>query len=57
METNATGGFLKSTLPSGEGLVAEFQGPGRVWLQTRSQDSLLSWLIPKLPKQSQGHSA
>jgi len=54
---NATGGFLKSTLLSGEELVAEFQGPGRVWLQTRSQDSLLSCLIPKLPKQSQGHSA
>ena len=42
-------GGLKSTLFSGEGLVAEFQGPGTVWLQTRSQDAFLSWLIPQLP--------
>ena len=45
-------GGLKSTLLSGEGLVAEFSGEGRVWLQTRSQDSLLAWLIPKLPRQA-----
>ncbi|MFB6107010.1 MAG: TIGR00266 family protein [Halobacteriaceae archaeon] len=42
-------GGLKSTLFSGEGLVCEFTGPGTVWLQTRSQDALLAWLIPKLP--------
>lgn len=42
-------GGLKSTVFSGEGLVCEFRGDGRVWLQTRSQDQLLSWLVPKLP--------
>lgn len=42
----------KSTLFSGEGLVAELTGPGKVNLQSRSQDSFLSWLIPKLPKQT-----
>ena len=42
-------GGLKSTLLSGEGLVCEFQGPGRVWTQTRSQDAFLAWLIPQLP--------
>jgi uncharacterized protein (TIGR00266 family) len=42
-------GGLKSTLFSGEGLVCEFTGPGRVWLQTRSTDAFLSWLVPKLP--------
>lgn len=42
----------KSTLFSGEGLVAELTGPGKLNLQTRSQDSFLSWLIPKLPKQT-----
>jgi len=42
-------GGLKSTLFSGEGLVCTFTGPGTVWLQTRSEDALLSWLIPKLP--------
>lgn len=48
-------GGLKSTLLSGEGLVADFTGSGRVWLQTRSQDAFLSWLLPKLPNQaSQG---
>ena len=40
----------KSTLFSGEGLVAELTGPGQINLQSRSQDSFLSWLIPKLPK-------
>lgn len=42
----------KSTLFSGEGLVAELTGPGKLNLQSRSQDSFLSWLIPRLPKQT-----
>lgn len=42
----------KSTLFSGEGLVAEMTGPGRLTMQSRSQDAFLSWLIPKLPKQT-----
>ncbi|WP_148413606.1 TIGR00266 family protein [Haloferax sp. KTX1] len=42
-------GGLKSTLFSGEGLVCTFTGPGTVWTQSRSMDSFLSWLIPKLP--------
>lgn len=45
-------GGLKSTLLSGEGLVAEFTGSGRIWLQTRSQASFLAWLLPKLPRQT-----
>jgi uncharacterized protein (TIGR00266 family) len=40
----------KSTLFSGEGLVIELTGPGSLTLQSRSQDSFLSWLIPQLPK-------
>lgn len=43
-------GGMKSTLFSGEGLVCTFTGPGRVLLQTRSEDAFLSWLIPHLPK-------
>ena len=43
-------GGVKSTLFSGEGLVCTFTGPGRVFLQTRSEDAFLSWLIPHLPK-------
>ena len=45
-------GGMKSTLFSGEGLVVDLTGPGRVLLQTRSDDAFLSWLIPRLPKRS-----
>ena len=44
----------KSTLFSGEGLVVELTGPGKLTLQTRSEDAFLSWLMPHLPKQSSG---
>jgi uncharacterized protein (TIGR00266 family) len=43
-------GGWKSTILSGEGLVCELTGPGNITLQTRSEQSLISWLIPKLPK-------
>src|SRR4030042_5481797 len=43
-------GGLKSTFFSGEGLVVDITGPGRVLIQSRSTDSFLGWLIPKLPK-------
>ncbi len=42
----------KSTLFSGEGLVAELSGPGKMTLQSRSQDSFLAWLLPQIPKQT-----
>ena len=44
-------GGLKSTLFSGEGLVCTYTGSGRIFMQTRSEDAFLSWLIPHLPKQ------
>ncbi|HHS96938.1 MAG TPA: TIGR00266 family protein [Chloroflexi bacterium] len=43
-------GGLKSTFFSGEGLVVDLTGPGRVLLQSRSTDAFLAWLIPYLPK-------
>jgi uncharacterized protein (TIGR00266 family) len=43
-------GGMKSTLFSGEGLVVDLTGPGKVLIQTRSDDAFLSWLIPRLPK-------
>ncbi|MFA4641151.1 TIGR00266 family protein [Pyrococcus kukulkanii] len=43
-------GGLKSTLFSGEGLVFEFRGTGDVYIQTRSLDGFLSWILPHLPK-------
>ena len=49
-KVRAVGG-LKSTLFSGEGLVVDLTGPGKVLIQTRSEDAFLAWLIPKLPKQ------
>ncbi|MFN8125897.1 MAG: TIGR00266 family protein [Candidatus Nanopelagicales bacterium] len=43
-------GNWKSTFLSGEGLVADLTGPGTVYLQTRSPEAFLGWLLPKLPK-------
>jgi uncharacterized protein (TIGR00266 family) len=43
-------GGLKSTLFSGEGLVCELTGPGKILMQTRSVDAFLTWLAPNLPK-------
>lgn len=40
---------LMTTLKSGEGLVMEFTGPGRVMTQTRNPDELISWLTAVLP--------
>jgi uncharacterized protein (TIGR00266 family) len=44
-------GGLTSTLFSGEGLVVDLTGPGRVLMQSRSTDHFLAWLIPQLPVQ------
>jgi uncharacterized protein (TIGR00266 family) len=44
-------GSWKSTILGGEGLVTDFTGPGRVWLQTRSSGDLISWIVSKLPPQ------
>ncbi|MDH4112013.1 MAG: TIGR00266 family protein [Actinomycetota bacterium] len=49
-EVNKVGGW-KSTLLSGEGLVATFTGPGTLWMQTRSPADFIGWLIPQLPTQ------
>ena len=38
-----------TTLLGGEGLVCKLQGPGRFYLQTRSEDTFLEWLAPKVP--------
>jgi uncharacterized protein (TIGR00266 family) len=43
-------GNWKTTVLGGEGLVTRFTGPGRLWLQTRSQDDLINWIIPRLPQ-------
>ena len=48
-EVRRVGGW-KSTVLSGEGLVCEFRGTGTLYLQTRSSQAFLQWLVPKLPK-------
>ena len=42
------GGVIES-LKSGEGLVFEFTGPGRVWMQSRNPNEFISWLTDVLP--------
>jgi uncharacterized protein (TIGR00266 family) len=44
-------GGWKSTLLGGEGLVTDFTGPGRLWLQTRNSSELVSWLAVRMPSQ------
>lgn len=41
-------GGLKSVLFSGEGLVVELTGRGKVWIQTRTLDSFAGTLVPYL---------
>lgn len=43
----ATGGLVQS-FKSGEGLVFDFEGPGRVWTQTRNPNELLGWISATL---------
>jgi uncharacterized protein (TIGR00266 family) len=47
-EVGRAGGW-KTTLMGGEGLVCKLTGPGRFYLQTRSPESFLQWLVPQLP--------
>jgi len=44
-------GWVRSIL-SGEALVAEFAGPGELWLQTRNLTALAGALFPLFPSQS-----
>ena len=47
--TISRAGGLKATLLSGEGLVADFKGYGKVWIQTRSIADYIGWLSSLLP--------
>jgi len=51
VQTKAVGG-MKSTLLSGEGLVVEMTGPGRIFIQSRSPQALINWIIPQVPQKS-----
>jgi uncharacterized protein (TIGR00266 family) len=39
-------GGLVTAATSGEGLVGQFTGPGEVFVQTRAEQSLRTWLLP-----------
>lgn len=41
-------GGLKAFFFSGEGLVCEFSGQGRVWIQSRNLGALVGWITPHL---------
>ena len=45
-------GSWKSTILGGEGLVCRLTGPGRVLMQSRSEEAFLGWLLPKIPSKS-----
>ena len=50
-QVRKSGGWTSAIL-GGEGLVCELTGPGRVLMQSRSEQAFLGWLIPKLPVRS-----
>jgi uncharacterized protein (TIGR00266 family) len=51
-DVHKAGGSWKTTILGGEGLVTRFTGPGRLWLQTRSPQELIDWIIPQVPQRS-----
>jgi uncharacterized protein (TIGR00266 family) len=48
-DIRAPGGGLLGFAASGEGLVCEFNGQGRIWLQTRNLHSLAGWVGSLMP--------
>ncbi|MFN6121360.1 MAG: TIGR00266 family protein [Actinomycetes bacterium] len=53
----ASGGGLMQTFKSGEGLVFDFQGPGRVWTQTRNPTEFLGWIGAMLGTSNSGSAS
>lgn len=50
-------GGWKSMFLGGEGIVTEFTGPGRVWMQTRSATDLVDWLRARMPSSTSSSSS
>ncbi|WP_266079016.1 TIGR00266 family protein [Haladaptatus caseinilyticus] len=44
---------VRSPAESGDGLICEFEGPGTIWMQSRSPAAFLTWLVPNLPDERQ----
>lgn len=49
MNIKSAGGGLLGFMASGEGLVCEFNGQGRIYIQSRNLSSLAGWLTPLMP--------
>lgn len=49
MNLKGAGGGLMGMFASGEGLVCEFTGQGKIWIQSRNLPSIVDWLSPLLP--------
>ena len=48
------GSKIKTFLFGGEGLVVDFAGRGKVWIQTRDVGPFLRWANPFRPQKSRG---
>jgi uncharacterized protein (TIGR00266 family) len=48
MKSRTAGGVMTS-MKSGEGIVVDMTGPGRVWTQSRNPNGLVNWLTSVLP--------
>ncbi|MBN1611827.1 MAG: TIGR00266 family protein [Polyangiaceae bacterium] len=49
LSIRSAGGGLLGFMASGEGLVCNFDGQGRVYVQSRNVSALVGWLTPLLP--------
>ncbi len=47
-----TFGGIKSTIFGGEGLVCDFTGPGRIYIQTRNYPAFVEWIRSLLPRET-----
>lgn len=45
----SAGGGLMGMVASGEGMVCEFSGQGRVYIQSRNLGSIVNWILPLMP--------
>ena len=43
-------GGWKTTILGGEGLVCKLEGPGTFYMQTRSEEDHIQWLMERLPR-------
>lgn len=50
----ASDGGLIQSFKSGEGLVFDFSGPGKVWTQTRNPNELVGWIQSLMPTGNAG---